>query len=70
MSDKFPLRPFQTVHLSLTYRHFAAPTMLADHFPYNIAHALEVAAESYGTACRATDLYRDECTPEGAKKFR
>ncbi len=45
--------------------------MMADHFPYNIAHALDVAAESYGAACRATDLYRgDGCTLEGAKKFR
>lgn len=48
----------------------AAPTMLADHFPYNVAHALDVAAESYGAAGRATGLYRDGCTLEVAKKFR
>ena len=26
---------------------YISPTMLVDHFPYNIAHALEAAAESY-----------------------
>lgn len=30
--------------------------MITDHFPYNVAHALGVAAESYGVADRETNL--------------
>jgi len=30
--------------------------MITDHFPYNVAHALMVAAESYGVADRETNL--------------
>jgi len=46
--------------------------MMADHFPYNIAHALDIAAESYGAADRATTMYRDGdgCNLEGAKMVR
>lgn len=44
-----------------------APTMMADHFPYNIAHALDIAAESCGAAGRAPDL--GDC-PGRSKKFR
>jgi len=33
-----------------------SPTMITDHFPYNVAHALMVAAESYGVADRETNL--------------
>mmetsp|Transcript_19659 Transcript_19659/g.42728 ORF Transcript_19659/g.42728 Transcript_19659/m.42728 type:complete len:394 (+) Transcript_19659:1628-2809(+) len=47
-------------------------TMMVDHFPYNIAHALDVAADSYGVTEHATDKFeRDQLTRillEGAKK--
>ena len=36
---------------------FISPTMMMDHFPYNIANALEAAAASYGIT---TDIGREE----------
>ena len=34
--------------------------MITDHFPYNVAHALEVVAESYGVADRDTNLHSQD----------
>ena len=48
-----------------------SPTMMSDHFPYNVARALEVAAESYGvTDHDQNTTSRDELEKilEGAKK--
>jgi len=50
---------------------YISATMMVDHFPYNVAHALDVAAESYGVVDEASDLHqRDhlEKILEGAKK--
>ena len=50
---------------------FISTTMLMDHLPYNIAHALNVAAESYGIVDEASDMHQgrqSERILEGAKK--
>ena len=40
---------------------YISPTMMVDHFPYNVAHALDAAADSYGVADRASDMHeRDQ----------
>ena len=52
---------------------YISPTMMVDHFPYNVARALDVAADSYGVADQATDLHeRDQLERilEGVKKTR
>ncbi|KAL7540576.1 hypothetical protein ACHAXR_011065 [Thalassiosira sp. AJA248-18] len=50
---------------------YISPSMMSDHFPYNVARALNVAAESYGVADEVADLTeRDQLVRilEGAKK--
>ena len=48
-----------------------APTMMMDHFPYNVSRALDVAAESYGLADQSADHDSERLErilEEGAKK--
>jgi hypothetical protein len=42
---------------------YISPSMLVDHFPYNVANALEVAAASYDIALDKGRIRMDE-TPE------
>jgi len=69
-TKKYKVRWTEAEDLSEIY---ISPTMMVDHFPYNVAHALEIAAESYGVADQATDLHkRDQLVGilEGVKKDR
>jgi len=65
---KYKLRWTDAEDLSEIY---ISETMMFDHFPYNVAHALDVAAESYGIAGQANCVHeRDQLENilEGAKK--
>ena len=44
-----------------------APTMMSDHFPYNVSRALNVACHAYGVADDMTPEH-EQIILEGAKK--
>ncbi len=48
---------------------YISPTMMMDHFPYNVSHALEAAASSYGiTSDQAREEEKEEEVGEMAEE--
>jgi len=57
-TKKYKVRWTEAEDLSEIY---ISETMMDDHFPYNVARALDAAADSYGVVDRATDMHeRDQ----------
>lgn len=39
------------------FHHNTAPTMMSDHFPYNVSRALEICTDAYAVADQASSLH-------------
>ena len=54
---------------TLFHHTHTAPTMMSDHFPYNVSRALEICTDAYAVADQASSLHeRGTQILEEAKK--